>query len=165
MDESARSEQCARLSEGLEAHFRKVHSQSMRNLPICNARLSVASAGFRPCGDWAVGVVVTPWFMNVFAAPFTTPVAAAPGETQRLALPAGEVDFLGVEIEGFGRLTSCSLFSPMDEFVDQAAALVTAQAALDVLMTPPAPTPETANAQTDRRAFFLGAFSAREATP
>jgi [NiFe] hydrogenase assembly HybE family chaperone len=164
MDEAGRIEHCARLSEGLQAHFRKVHADSMHDLPICNARLAVASAGFRPCGAWAVGIVVTPWFMNVFAAPFSAPVAAGPGETQRLPLPAGDVDFLGAEVEGLGRLLSCSLFSPMDEFVNQAAALVTAEAALDALLTPPATTPETAKAQVDRRAFLRGAFSAREAT-
>ncbi|WP_298358440.1 [NiFe]-hydrogenase assembly chaperone HybE [Rhodoblastus sp.] len=161
MDEAERIERCARLSERIEAHFRRVHKDSMHDVPICNAQLSVASVGFRPCGDWAVGIIVTPWFMNVFAAPFATPVAAGPGETQRLALPNGEVDFLGAEIEGLGRLLSCSLFSPMDEFIDQPAALVTATAALDALLTPPAAKRETPKAHLDRRAFFRGAFSGR----
>ena len=103
--------------------------------------------------------------MNVFAAPLATQVAIAPGETQRLVLPVGEVDFLAAEIDGFGRLLSCSLFSPMDQFVDQAAALATAQAALDVLLAPPAPPPEKPTAPVDRRAFFRGAFGGREAAP
>ncbi|MCI4677451.1 [NiFe]-hydrogenase assembly chaperone HybE [Rhodoblastus acidophilus] len=163
MDETARTALCARLAEGLEAHFRMVHAQSMKDLPICNDRLAVAGAGFRPCGDWAIGIVVTPWFMNIFAAPFAAPVAAPPGETQRLALPVGEVDFLVAEVEGFGRLLSCSLFSPMDPFVDQEAALATARAALDALLTPPAPPPEQLAARFDRRALFRGAFTEREA--
>jgi [NiFe] hydrogenase assembly HybE family chaperone len=171
MDEAARIAQCARLAEGLQAHFRGVHARSMRDVPICNERLDVACAGFRPCGDWAVGIVATPWFMNIFAAPLSAPVAAAPGETRRLTLPVGEVDFLVAEIEGFGRLLSCSLFSPMDEFADQAAALATAEAALDALLAPPAPAlapapaPERPLAQVDRRVFFSSAFPAREAAP
>ncbi|WP_298424424.1 [NiFe]-hydrogenase assembly chaperone HybE [Rhodoblastus sp.] len=165
MDEAARLAECARLVEGLEAHFRLVHARAMKDVPICNEILGVASTDFRVCGDWAVGVVVTPWFMNVFAAPLAAPVATAPGETQRLALPAGEVDFLASDLDGFGRLLSCSLFSPMDEFVDHEAAVATARAALDALLTPPAPSPEKTEARMDRRAFFRGGFARPEATP
>jgi hypothetical protein len=58
-----------------------------------------------------------------------------------------------------------SLFSPMQDFVDQDAAVATARAALDLLLTPPAPPPEPAPKTMDRRSFFRGAVSTREATP
>ncbi|WP_374544947.1 [NiFe]-hydrogenase assembly chaperone HybE [Rhodoblastus sp.] len=164
MDEDARVMECARLAERLEAHFRAVHEGAMRDVPICNERLDVAATGFRPCGDWAVGIVVTPWFMNVIAAPFADApaVAAAPGTTETLALPTGAVEFLAADLDGFPRLLMCSLFSPMQDFVDQEAAVATAQAALDLLLAQPAPPPPPAPQSMDRRAFFRGAFS-REA--
>jgi hypothetical protein len=48
MDEAARIEECARLAQGLEAHFRSVHARAMKDVPICNENLAVASTGFRP---------------------------------------------------------------------------------------------------------------------
>jgi [NiFe] hydrogenase assembly HybE family chaperone len=167
MDETARITECARLAERLEAHFRNVHERAMRDVPICNERLAVAVTDFRPCGDWAVGIVVTPWFMNVVAAPLVDSqlVTAAPGTTETLVLPTGAVEFLVADLDGFPRLLMSSLFSPMQDFVDQDAVMATAWAALDLLLTPPAPPPEPAPKAMDRRAFFRGAISAREATP
>jgi [NiFe] hydrogenase assembly HybE family chaperone len=165
MDDAARGLECARLAERLEAYFLGVHELSMKDVPICNENLAVASTDFRPWGEWAVGIIVTPWFMNIVAAPLSgaAPVAAAPGATQSLGLPAGMVEFLAADLDGFDRLLMCSLFSPMQDFVDQEAALATARAALDVLLTPPAPPLEPPAPSMDRRAFFRGAFRAPEA--
>ena len=151
--------------EGLEAHFRTVHEQFMKDLPICNDRLAVTGAGFRPCGDWAVGIVVTPWFMNIFAAPFATQVAVAPGETQRLVLPVGEVDFLGAEIDGFGRLLSCSLFSPMDRIRRSSGRARHGASRSGRVARAARAAAEKPAATVDRRAFFRGAFGEREAAP
>ncbi len=165
MAEDARVLECARLAERLEAYFLDVHERSMKDVPICNEDLSVAATDFRPWGKWAVGIVVTPWFMNIVAAPFAdaAAVGAAPGTTQSLGLPAGMVEFLAADLDGFARLLMCSLFSPMQDFVDQEAALATARTALDVLLTPPAPPPEKPAEQMDRRAFFRRPFAANEA--
>jgi [NiFe] hydrogenase assembly HybE family chaperone len=165
MNETARIEECARLAEELEAHFRSVHARAMKDVPICNENLAVASTGFRPCGDWALGVVVTPWFMNIVASPLAgaAPVAALPGETQSLVLPCGMVECLAAKLDGFDRLLMCSLFSPMQDFEDQEAALATAKAAFELMLTPPAPPPEPPAAKLDRRAFFRGGFRAPEA--
>jgi [NiFe] hydrogenase assembly HybE family chaperone len=165
MAESARIEECARLAEGLEAHFRAVYARAMKDVPICNENLDVASTGFRPCGDWAVGIVVTPWFMNIVAAPLAgaTPVAALQGETQNLSLPSGMVECLAADLDGFDRLLMCSLFSPMQDFENQEAALATAKAAFELLLTPPALPPEPPTQSVDRRAFFRGGFRAPEA--
>jgi [NiFe] hydrogenase assembly HybE family chaperone len=167
MDDAARLAECAGLAERLEAYFRAVHAGAMRDVPICNERLAVASAGFRPWNGWAIGVLVTPWFMNVIAAPlFGAPeVATAPGGSQNLALPAGEIDCLAAELDSFGRLLMCSLFSPMQDFVDQEAVMATAKAALDLLLTPPLPPPAPEAARMDRRAFFRGGAPTRGVSP
>jgi [NiFe] hydrogenase assembly HybE family chaperone len=165
MDETARMEECARLAERLEAHFRDVHARAMKDVPICNEDLAVASTGFRPYGDWALGIVLTPWFMNIIAAPLAgaASIATLPGETQSLVLPSGVVEFLAADLDGFDRLLMCSLFSPMQDFEDQEAALATAKAAFELLLTPPAPPPEAPAANMDRRAFFRGGFRRSEA--
>jgi [NiFe] hydrogenase assembly HybE family chaperone len=84
-----------------------------------------------------------------------------PGATRGLILPAGNVDFLATDLDGFDRLLFASLFSPMEDFVDHAAALATAEAAMEALVKAPAPVPPPApealkkeTVAMDRRAFF-----------
>ncbi len=180
----------------LEAHFRDVHVRAMADVPICNPALAVACVGFHAWNGQALGIVVTPWFMNIALAPLagSKPIAAAPGATQSVVFPCGKIDFLVGDYEGFGRLLMCSLFSPMQDFVDQEAALATAQAALDgildagALANAPAPeglptgpgapreTPaeraekyrllESAEApKLDRRALLRGGFAGALTTP
>ena len=122
--------------ERLAAHYRDVYLHAMADVPICNPALEVAATGFRPFGGGFIGIVTTPWFMNVVLVSFAAGSASqgAPGETVPVALPAGKVDFLTGELEGSGRILTCSLFSPMDAFEDQAAALATAEAALAGLL-------------------------------
>ena len=122
--------------ERLAAHYRDVYLRSMADVPICNPALEVAATGFRPFGGGFIGIVTTPWFMNVVLVSFAAGSASqgASGETVPVALPAGKVDFLTGELAGFGRILTCSLFSPMDAFEDQAAALATAEAALAGLL-------------------------------
>jgi [NiFe] hydrogenase assembly HybE family chaperone len=126
----------ADFSARLEAHFHAVHLGAMADVPICNPALSVDCVGFREWRGQALGIVVTPWFMNIFLAPLagSPPVVAAPGATQSVSFPCGKIEFLVGDYGDFGRLLSCSLFSPMQEFVDREAALATARAALDGLL-------------------------------
>jgi [NiFe] hydrogenase assembly HybE family chaperone len=149
------------LSSRLEEHFRDIHERCMKDVPICNEALGVACVGFRPFGDFSLGIVLTPWFMNICAAPRAgaPKVEDRPGATRTLALPAGHVDFLATELDGFDRLLFASLFSPMQDFVDHASALATAEAAMAALMKAPEPAPPPIAAPKekialDRRAFF-----------
>jgi [NiFe] hydrogenase assembly HybE family chaperone len=150
------------LSSRLEAHFRDIHARCMKDVPICNPALDVACVGFRPFGDYLLGIVLTPWFMNICAAPRAgaPKVGDRPGATRTLALPAGAVDFLATDLDGFDRLLFSSLFSPMQDFADHAAAQAVAEATMAALMRPPqaeAPAPEPPRKPAlalDRRAFF-----------
>jgi [NiFe] hydrogenase assembly HybE family chaperone len=47
----------------------KAIAPRMADLPIYNLKLTVQTTEFRTHGPWTVGVVVTPWFMNVVAVP------------------------------------------------------------------------------------------------
>jgi [NiFe] hydrogenase assembly HybE family chaperone len=144
------------IAERLTAIYRDIHRRAMRDAPICNDALAVEAVGFRDFGELALGVIVTPWFANLIAAPLddTQPFDAA---TLHLRFPAGDAEFNVSELDGFGRIASCSLFSPMDAFADQDAARATARAALDALFDAhlhDPPRAERVGDALDRRAFF-----------
>ena len=67
-------------------------------------------------------------------------------------------DFIGSHEPAFGSYAACSLFSPMFEFGDQAAAVATARAVLTTLRTPVAAVEQTVSPA--RRSFLLGRSSA-----
>ncbi len=157
MDDDAAREVGARLA----TLYAAVHRGPMRDAPICNDALNVEAIGFRAFEDRAVGVVVTPWFMNVVA---TGAKDFSAGARQRLALPAGDVEFALSEMEGFGCILSCSLFSPMFDFADMTAAREVAREAMAALFNP-ALLDDSARktaSEMNRRALFRGAFGGRE---
>jgi [NiFe] hydrogenase assembly HybE family chaperone len=160
--DSAREAAAASAGARLADHYRRVHD-AMRDLPICNPLLDIEAIGFRPYGDYALGVILTPWFMNlaVCAAGAEELPQRPLGETAHWPLPAGRVSFIVGRLDGFGRVDSCSLFSPMDDFVDHAAARAVAVAAIDELFHPgSADRREAAGprpASLDRRALIFGA--------
>jgi [NiFe] hydrogenase assembly HybE family chaperone len=119
----------------LQSVFRTIGATRMQGLPFVNERLAVEAVGFRRWeGRW-LGVLITPWFMNLVLLPddprrwHSAPVRA----TRSYALPAGVFDFIAGYEEGVGEFQSCSLFSPMFEFSDQEVARATALAALAAL--------------------------------
>ncbi|HXY59305.1 MAG TPA: [NiFe]-hydrogenase assembly chaperone HybE [Methylocystis sp.] len=142
----------------LAALYRGIEATAMRDAPICNAALQVEAIGFRDFCGLAVGIVVTPWFLNLVAAQLRDGESPAlPARALRLRFPAGEVDFILAEMAGFGRLASCSLISPMEDFPDQESARAAAQAALAALFDPHlhAEKPESGPRRAlDRRAFL-----------
>jgi [NiFe] hydrogenase assembly HybE family chaperone len=157
------------IGDALAAFYRGA-DRAMRGLPIYNEALAVAAIGFRGFQDHALGVIVTPWFMNLVLAPLSEfdAAAAPPGSTVSRSLPAGVIDFTVGALDGFGRIETCSLFSPMFEFADQTTAVAAAEAALNAVLDPNfdtdaaqpnrAAAPAT-SAAIDRRRFLRGALS------
>ncbi|NEJ24600.1 [NiFe]-hydrogenase assembly chaperone HybE [Rhizobium leguminosarum] len=144
------------LGQWFEDCYRHIHVTAMADVPICNPALGVAATGFRAFGGRAFGIVTTPWFMNLVAVdlPDGAPSAAAvSGTTLRVGLPAGEVEFITGELDGIGRVDSCSLFSPVFEFATMAAALATAEEAVRAFFDP---------AAVNRRDLLRGHFRKRE---
>ncbi|WP_257166930.1 [NiFe]-hydrogenase assembly chaperone HybE [Bradyrhizobium sp. SRS-191] len=147
----------AAWGERLADVYREIGDRAMRDLPIYHDALAVEAIGFTCVDGRMVGIVVTPWFMNVI-----TPAEGDVGSTVQIALPAGSFDFTIGDVDGIGRIASCSLFSPMSEFEDMAAARVAADAALTALMTAPEdtrPAPAETASRIDRRAFLRGTLS------
>jgi [NiFe] hydrogenase assembly HybE family chaperone len=125
----------------LEAVFNDILTHRMRDVPVLNAVLAVRALGFnRYNADW-VGVLITPWFMNVLLLPGTEGQwsAQVPGTKFEQTFPYGSFEFVVADEVLLGRYAQCSLFSPMFQFADQAAAVAAAESALQALLAAPEP--------------------------
>jgi [NiFe] hydrogenase assembly HybE family chaperone len=157
-DDAARA-----IGEQLAARYREIDDGPMRDMPVCNPALRVEAVGFRAHDGAAVGIIVTPWFMNLVVADGR---ASPQGQSSVVALPAGDVACVGGNLEGFGPLRACSLFSPMFEFADADAARQVATETIALLFAPPAPEEGASEAPgLDRRALLRGRLATPEARP
>ncbi len=126
---------CAKLT----AVFTEIQTTRMADVPVLNPALSVAAFGFDPHEDHHVGVLLTPWFMNLILIPLdpdNNPLAGLQtGASQSHILPGGRFEFMITHEAALGQYLTCSLFSPMFDFADQETAEITAKAVLDQIMT------------------------------
>lgn len=154
----------------LEAHYQQIWTTRMHDLPFVNPALQVEAVGFvRHDGDW-LGVVITPWFLNLLllsgGGPLWGDIPA--GERRYLNLPCGTLQFIADDDPEIGPYQYCPLIAPVSSIPDHATAR---QAALDamrsVLSSLPLGVPETAGppastpvspaepaAPVSRRGFF-----------
>ena len=124
----------------LQRAFDHVWRKRMQGLPVLNPALWVEAVDFEAFGDGeaALGVLVTPWFMNLIRLPLAAPGTGEAGVPDdwplglARAVPVGgeTFDFIGAVDPTVGPFAMCSLFSPMFEFASQTAARATAQAVL-----------------------------------
>jgi [NiFe] hydrogenase assembly HybE family chaperone len=164
----------------LEQRFNTILREHMQDVPLVNPALQVQAVGFVPWREFWLGVLVTPWFMNLMLLP-REPAAWQPvpeRESRHLVFPAGVFEFISARDAALGNYLACSLFSPMFDFADPVAAHDTAVAALAALFDashraaatpeaqpsialPPATPaaerePEPADAALSKRAFLFG---------
>ena len=112
----------------------------MQGLPVHNPALAVEGVGFRGHLGRQVGVIVTPWFMNLTVLPAAEDLATwRNGASARLAFPSGRYDFIVRDAGDNGLVATCSLFSPMHDFTGQEDARLAAHAAVDALFEPETP--------------------------
>lgn len=142
--------------------FEKVHREQMQGLPLLNTRLHVETFGFQLHGGRVIGILITPWLMNVVMLPgegddWNTMEL---GHKQPQAFPAGTYKFMINEVDGIGRYQTHSLYSPMREFTSQGHAVAAAEAFLRQAMEPAA---ETEHAPIDED--LLGRVMRGEETP
>lgn len=118
--------------------FTRIERERMRDVPLLNRNLRVEAVGFRAWGgESAIGVLITPWFMNLMLVAGSRRAwrELPPGGTVSHTFPAGSCEFTVGEEDSIGRYQMCSLFSPVFEFGDQAVAVATAEAFLRRLFT------------------------------
>ncbi|HEX7439514.1 MAG TPA: [NiFe]-hydrogenase assembly chaperone HybE [Caldimonas sp.] len=119
----------------LEDRFRAILRRQMQDMPMLNAALAVEAVGLRPWNDHWLGILITPWFMNLLLMPRVSAKWHPIGEreSRHYVFPAGVFEFIGARDPVLGDYQACSLFSPMFEFADQQTAHDTAVAGLDAL--------------------------------
>ncbi len=129
-DDPGRSQPSARtVAEAFEQAFRELHRGRMRDVPFLNPALQVQAIGFRPFDDAAagrgiLGVMLTPWFMNIVLVPELPPDPAPPiGGKSALEFPSGRYEFVWNDRAETGPYRACSLFSPVMEFASQLQAV------------------------------------------
>lgn len=151
----------------VERVFGEIHATRMQGLPFLNSALRVEAVGFRRWeGRW-LGVLITPWFMNLLLLPDADAAwrHVRYGDSLGYALPAGVFEFISAREPALGDYQSCSLFSPVFEFADQDGARATALAALAALFDaqaqagvegPGTPAPDAGRAPVSKRDFLRG---------
>ncbi len=123
------------VARRVEQAFAHVQATRMQDLPFLNPALRVEAVGFRAWEGRYLGILITPWFMNLVLLP-QDPAQwrhVRYGDSIAYQLPAGVFEFIGARETQIPDYQSCSLFSPMFEFGDQDGARATALAALDAL--------------------------------
>lgn len=146
----------------LEAHYQNVWQTRMHDLPFVNAALGVEAIGFaRYEGDW-LGVVITPWFLNLLlvsgGGQLWGDIPA--GERRYLNLPCGTLQFIADDDPDIGPYQYCPLIAPVSDLADMAQARLIAADALKTVFVPPAspaepePPPAEEKPAVSRRGFL-----------
>ena len=156
----------------LEHAFIEIAQTRMRGVPVQNLALRVQAVGFErhvdEAGEVQMGVLVTPWFMNLVRLPRTDAdsggAALAVGQSAARKIGDQRFDFIGAHEPSLGAFEVCSLFSPMFEFTDHAAAVATAQEVLKRLRTPEPQPDRTDKVVPSRRGFLFGRGTQRSGT-
>ena len=148
----------------LEAIFREILHTRMQGLPIINTQLDVQAIDFQAWEDYYLGMMITPWFMNLLWIADTAETFVS-GNTRLLSLPSGEYALNANHAAAVGTFYSASLFSPVLQFADHTTAVLTAQHIMLAIMD--AGTQQAHNTATtlpakpavSRRDFLRGKFA------
>ena len=109
--------------EKLVEQFERTYVDHMRGLPVVNTALSVEAVGFQAVDGHQLGVLITPWFMNLVLLPGTDDwTDTAQGDTSTIDFPSGPIDFVCSQDPGLGTYLSAVLFRSVVDIEDQSTA-------------------------------------------
>lgn len=139
--------------------FDYIGRERIQGLPIYNEKLAVEAIDFQACEGGRIGVLITPWFVNVMLLPDDdTPWQLKElGEKVKFDLPSGEHEFSVGEEDAIGRYLFRSVVSPTHCYKSQPPARAAASKALSELLTPAQAAEEPAKEDlpdAGRRAFL-----------
>ncbi len=110
-------------SAALAKRYCDILELRMQGLPFVNSRLTVEAIGFREFQDFEIGVLSTPWFMNLVLLPGTdVGVGIDQGHKVNARFPSGDIEFTAAQDEELGLFLSAVLFSTVVDIPDQAMA-------------------------------------------
>ncbi|SDF89472.1 [NiFe] hydrogenase assembly chaperone, HybE family [Rhodobacter capsulatus] len=140
----------------LVADFREIWHAKMRDVPLVNKALSIEAVGFRSHEGRGLGVLVSPWFMNLIQLPAEGEdwSGLIPGAKEDLEFPSGIYEFIHNRREMVGGYKACSLYPTMGDFQTQMQAVDLARAVMIELFK------AENRAETDRAAEIRAARTA-----
>ena len=138
----------------LVARYRAIYQERMRTLPIVNPRLEVEAVGFEQWEDKDLGVLITPWFMNLVLLPDSERLVDLPqGERVECRFPSGPCELTVYHDEDLGSYLAAVLFRTVADFPDQDIARAVAEEALAQVLAEPG---EEAAETVSRRGLLTG---------
>ena len=132
-DEMREAQRIRALTARLEDDFSEVYHSKMRDVPLVNKLLRVEAVGFRSWNGQILGVLVSPWFMNLVLLPDGEAWDLVPGAKEVIGFPSGDYEFIHNTRPQTGGYKACSLFSPMEAFTSQKGATDVARAVMEAL--------------------------------
>ncbi len=115
----------------LVARYQAIYEERMQDLPIVNPRLEVEAVGFEQWEDKDLGVLITPWFMNLVLLPDSERLVDLPqGERVECRFPSGPCELTVYHDEDLGSYLAAVLFRTVVDFPDQEIARAVAEEAL-----------------------------------
>lgn len=136
----------------LERTFVRIQNERMSDVPILNPALRVQAIGFMEWQRLYLGILITPWFMNIMLLSGDGDKwrDLRTGQTCLQHLPSGDYEFLVGEESGIGKYQACSLFSPVFEFDSHDTAVTVAEKSLESILRDKEKDPDPAVKSTDR---------------
>ena len=110
-------------SVALAERYCNILEARMQGLPFVNSQLAVEAIGFREFQDFEIGVLITPWFMNLILLTGDDVGAdVVQGHTINATFPSGDIEFTAAQDEELGLYFSAVLFSSVIDIPDQITA-------------------------------------------
>lgn len=129
--------------------FTRIHAERMAGLPLLNDALAVEVVGFVAWGGMQIGVLITPWCVNLMVLPHADGTWQPPDEVvwRHERFPGMELQLLGGAEQALGRYAFRSLLSPVTGYADPQSVRAVAREVLKQLLgdsaapaaDPPAP--------------------------
>jgi [NiFe] hydrogenase assembly HybE family chaperone len=121
----------------LVARYQAIYEERMRDLPIVNPKLAVEAVGFDQWEEKDLGILITPWFMNLVLLPDSDRLVDLPqGDRVECRFPSGPCELTVYQDEELGTYLAAVLFRTVADFPDQDVARAVAEEALAAYRTP-----------------------------
>lgn len=120
--------QCQNVATQIEECFNRIHIENMQGIKILNNELDVEAIEFQKFEDRIIGMILTPWMINLVMLPNEEDDwdGRTLGERSKFQFPQQELVMMINEIEGFGYCKTFSLHSPVNDFPNQESARIAA---------------------------------------
>ena len=112
----------------LESCFQVVLTENMQGINILNHELHVEAVEFQEWQGRTLGMVITPWFVNLIMLPNAEDDWHLQdlGQKQTYLFPSKDLEMMVNEIDNFGFVRSYSLYSPCKDLPNQESARIAA---------------------------------------